>query len=150
MASACQKLEKDRPRAVEASEPPCSTIDSKQLALVAQAVSPADFDFFPASHATGGACPPLSGLRLGKNPRRRSRVGTPSGPLKIFPHLLDAVVNRNPAARQKALKIKLVQSCENCRLAWCQMFPLEKRQREFRLNSRPRSSSSPGEGHLTE
>jgi hypothetical protein len=30
----------------EAGETACPTIDCKQLALVAQAVSPADFDFF--------------------------------------------------------------------------------------------------------
>jgi hypothetical protein len=45
-ARSCEKL---RPQAAGAGETACPTIDSKQLALVAQAVSPGDFDFFTAS-----------------------------------------------------------------------------------------------------
>jgi len=42
--------------AAESGETACPTIDSKQLALVAQAVSPADFDFFTASNGRGSVC----------------------------------------------------------------------------------------------
>jgi hypothetical protein len=45
-----KKLRKNRPQAAGAGKTACPTVDSKQLALVAQAVSPADFDFFTASN----------------------------------------------------------------------------------------------------
>jgi hypothetical protein len=44
-----QKLRKNRPQAAKADETVCPTIGSKRLALVAQALSPAVFDFFTAS-----------------------------------------------------------------------------------------------------
>jgi hypothetical protein len=44
-----KKLRKNRPQAAEADETVCPTIGSKRLALVAQALSPAVFDFFTAS-----------------------------------------------------------------------------------------------------
>jgi hypothetical protein len=48
-----QKLRKNRPQAAKADETVCSTIDSKRLVLVAQALSPAAFDFSSASHGRG-------------------------------------------------------------------------------------------------
>jgi hypothetical protein len=53
--------EKNRPQAAEAGETACPTIDSKQRALVALAVSPADFDFFAASDGVCSAAGLLKG-----------------------------------------------------------------------------------------
>jgi hypothetical protein len=50
-----EKLRKNRPQAAEADETVCPTIGSKRLALVAQALSPAVFDFFTASEGADAA-----------------------------------------------------------------------------------------------
>jgi hypothetical protein len=48
-----QKLRKNRPHAAKAGETACPTIGNTGLAVVAQALSPAAFEFFSAPQGVG-------------------------------------------------------------------------------------------------